>query len=209
MSQRIVHWRSIPLAVLCAGAAYSFDDASDKAAARANSRDIQASILLQDEGRRGGEARISEVAANESFYSGDRFQLKIRSRKDGYIYVLLQDSRGEQQLLYPYFGDHRPGGNRIRRNAAQTAPGQAWLRFDEHPGQESLYILVSGKPVEELDRIAASPDGQLNRRLFRDLTGSDERKGIAIEEPGQDRETRDYDRSGSISLLRMNLVHLP
>ena len=185
------------IALLSVAGAYSLDRPTD----------IRASILLEEPGGKGVRPGVREVGASESFYSGDRFQLKVHSPQSGYIYLLLENSSGEQQLLYPYAGSGH-GINRVRANRPMTVPGKTWYKFDDNPGEEVVYVLISEIPIESLERAGKDKSATLDAETFHALVRQAESetqddKGIDVQRDNGSRPQR------QMSVLRLNLSHLP
>jgi hypothetical protein len=158
---------------------------------------LQASILLEESGR-----AAREMATDEMFYSGERFRLKLRSDRDGYVYVVLRDSQGQTQLIYPTKAD-RVSENWIDRKRPQSIPESDFFRFDENAGTEQMWVIVSSRRLADLDRV--SRDGlaldvsALRRHIGKD---PDESKGI-------DRTPGENVGSAEKSVLPLRIIHLP
>lgn len=94
-----------------------------------------------------------EVSANRTFFDGERFRLAVNSNQSGYLYVLCLTSQGDARLLYPNQGS---GNNRVGANTRRTLPERGWFRFDQEPGTEHVFVMISRRPVPELDDAAES-----------------------------------------------------
>jgi len=100
---------------------------------------------------RRGETR-QDVQPTHAFETGDLIRLRFQLNRDAFAYVFHEGTTGKRRLLFP-----NPRGNaeeRLTRNATYTVPlGSAYLQFDEHKGVEKLYLIVSAKPVQDLERL--------------------------------------------------------
>ena len=178
----------------------------EKATSRPAAGRLQASLLIQQDNR-----RLKEMGIDEMFYSGERFRLKLRSDRDGYLYVLLRDSQGQTQLIYPAPDDLDTGDNRIARNQTQAVPARDYFRFDENPGTERVWVVVSPRPIADLDRIARNGGGLDTATMNGYITGSGvEGKGIdrAGDDTGGDRGDS-VSRTAGTAVLPLRIVHLP
>lgn len=167
---------------------------------------LQASILLQQSNR-----KLKEMPTDEMFYSGERFRLKLRSDRDGYLYVLLRDAQGQAQLIYPSAQDLDDTDNKIARNQAQSVPARDFFRFDETAGTERVWVVVAPRPLADLDR-AARDGGELSANLFRHYTSAEQAgaKGIDREGAGDDdRDDAPPARNAAHAVLPFRIVHLP
>jgi len=159
---------------------------------------LQASFLLQGAGR-----QTKEMPTDEMFYSGERFRLKLRSEQEGYLYVLLRDSQGQSQLMFPTGDDLDQSDHRISRNRTQAFPSRDFFRFDENPGTERMWVLVSPRPLADLDR-AARRGGEIDSNLLARYTAEEAFETKGIERDGD----RDAPRIGP-AMLPLRIVHLP
>jgi hypothetical protein len=171
---------------------------------------IQASILLQQTNR-----SLKELPADEMFYSGERFRLKLRSDRDGYLYVLLRDPQGQSQLIFPSAQDLDETDNRIERNKTQSVPARDFFRFDENAGTERVWVVVSPRPLADLDR-AARQGGDLTDAIVRRYAALDAAAAKGIDRArGDDRADDNRDerepapRAANTAVLPLRIVHLP
>jgi hypothetical protein len=176
--------------------AYQRQDGDD---ARAPLGPIKASILLKEDG-----SYYREAGADEMFYSGDRFRMRFRAERAGYLYVLLRDSQGESQLLFPQREEVLSKEYYVRRAQNATFPKDSSFRLDEHAGTERLWVLLSDRPIGALDQVARG-DQDMTATLFRRYTDSQlhASKGIELEPDGVGRE-----EEGKFAVLSMRMNHL-
>ena len=97
-----------------------------------------------------------EVSPDSTFHSGDEVGVRVEGNQDGYMYVVVQGSSGNWELLFP-----RPeiagGDNRIQAHRRYQLPSEEhdWV-FDSQPGTEKLFILYSPEPVRDVDSVIYS-----------------------------------------------------
>ncbi len=91
-----------------------------------------------------------EVLPDTAFKAHDSIRLSIESNKPGYLYIILQGSTGTWTSLYGESGPQH-----------QIQPGKEYLipappasfEFDEHAGQERLFVLLSEKQVQDFESL--------------------------------------------------------
>jgi hypothetical protein len=112
---------------------------------------------------------IREVGEGADFRSGDQFRIRLQTNVDGYAYLLLQNANGSYRLLYPA-KDAKAGSNQVRAFQDRTLPGRSkeWLAFDNKPAIEGMRLIVSAKPVAELEE-ARSGSGVLTKSYGKPL----------------------------------------
>ncbi|HEY9785513.1 MAG TPA: DUF4384 domain-containing protein [Candidatus Obscuribacterales bacterium] len=80
------------------------------------------------------------------FKAGDRIRFHVTTNADGYFYVVLkQSSGGHSAVLFPECenGD----SNFLKGGKDYVIPTEAWLEFDDKPGNEQVMLLLSRKPI--------------------------------------------------------------
>jgi Domain of unknown function (DUF4384) len=93
-----------------------------------------------------------EVLPDTSFKAHDAIRLSVEANKPGYLYIILQGSSGTWTPLYREVGTQH-----------QIQPGKEYLipappasfEFDEHKGQERLVVLLTEKPMQDLESLIA------------------------------------------------------
>jgi hypothetical protein len=102
------------------------------------------------------------VQDGATMYSGDQFRIVFSPSADAYAYVVSIDSRQQVAVLFP----HEAIGmdNHVRAGERYEVPdGLNWFTLDERTGTETLYVVASYDPIQDLDalftpRAGASPD---------------------------------------------------
>ena len=112
------------------------------------------------------------------FTSGDKVRFAFESNVDGYLYVIEEGSSGQWRVLFPN-PQINGGTNFIRRAQTYPVPSSAWFVFDEQPGTERLFVLLSKEPMRELPGLNravtqyATVDPAVVQRLSRELKSRD------------------------------------
>jgi hypothetical protein len=97
--------------------------------------------------------RAVRVNASQVFRAGDALRLLIESNSDGYLYIFNAGNGRAPKMIFP---DTRlkKGANRIAAHVPQEVPSSKepdpldrWFVFDEQAGTESLYLVVTRKPL--------------------------------------------------------------
>ena len=86
--------------------------------------------------------------------AGDGFRVVLRPAVQAHVYVLLLSSQGEASVLYP---DPRMGMANPAAGGSEIAiPPDGLFVLDQTPGTETLQILVSSRPLTDLESRLAS-----------------------------------------------------
>jgi len=109
---------------------------------------LRCSVLL-----RGPDKEYNEVTPGTVYHSGDHIRLSLLANQSGYLYVVQKGSTGAWSPIYP-----APGAS---VDAAKINPGQLEVvpgatkafAFDQNPGAEKLYVILSRAPIEDIDRV--------------------------------------------------------
>lgn len=109
---------------------------------------LRCSLLL-----RGPDKEYSEATPGAVFHSGDHIRLSLLANQSGYLYVIQKGSSGTWAPIYP---PSSAGANAAKIEAGQLemVPGgtQAFA-FDQNPGAEKLYVILSRTPIDDIDRV--------------------------------------------------------
>jgi hypothetical protein len=106
--------------------------------------------------REGGES--TEVGPGTVFRSGDRIRLRVEANADGYLYIVHRGSSGVWKPLFPS-SEVAGGSNRIERGKSYEIPSGYVFTFDEQPGEEKLFIVLSRRTESDLDGLIYSLSG--------------------------------------------------
>jgi hypothetical protein len=90
-----------------------------------------------------------DVDPDQTFHSGDRVRLVFESNLNGFLYVALQGSSNRWTILFPG-PDINGGNNAISRGQEYQVPNNGWFRFDETPGAEQVFAVLSRERLAQL-----------------------------------------------------------
>lgn len=110
-------------------------------------------------GQRFDAGRWTECAVQDGsrLVSGDEVRVMFSASADGYAYVLSKDLRGEVKVLFPSAA--LAAASRVRLGQVYQAPADgSWLRLEDQAGLDTLYVVASYEPVENLEAIVEGRD---------------------------------------------------
>jgi hypothetical protein len=90
------------------------------------------------------------------FRKGDRVRVLLETNTDGYLYIFNQTNDGPVVMIYPDM-DLDEAGNYIKAHVPWEIPSSAsdqerlrWLVFDEFPGTERLFFVLTREPLKDV-----------------------------------------------------------
>lgn len=98
------------------------------------------------------DGSASEVDSESVFRSGDLIRLRIRVNEPGYLYVAHKGSSGSWSMLFPS-ADLGGGDNTVVPGKEYDLPGRTRLIFDDTPGVEKIFLVLSRRPEAQMDRV--------------------------------------------------------
>lgn len=104
----------------------------------------------------------------DGFESGDRFRLQVRPGQAVYAYVAVESRPGEFQLVYPHRESQR-GRNMLHKKKEFTWPQKGWLRLDDSPGMDRMYLILSIQRIYELEARFALSDKSFPESVLLDI----------------------------------------
>ncbi len=108
---------------------------------------LRCSLLL-----RGVDGEYSEVTPGTVFHSGDHIRLSFLANEPGYFYVIQQGSSGTWSPIYPH-ANSAADAAKIEAGKLQIVPsGTKSFQFDQTPGDEKLFVILSRTPIADIDR---------------------------------------------------------
>jgi hypothetical protein len=110
---------------------------------------VRYSVLRRD----GGES--IEVGSDEVFRSGDRIRLRVEVNGNGHLYIIHRGSSGVWKPLFPS-AEIAGGDNRVEKGKSYEIPSGYVFTFDEQPGEEKLFIVLSRQPEPDLEGLIYS-----------------------------------------------------
>jgi len=88
----------------------------------------------------------SRVTTDRNFKSGERIKLNLQTNRDGYLYVINIGTTGTSRILFPHRTDI---DNFVKAKKPVGIPLETFMRFDETPGEETVLVMLSPKPMAE------------------------------------------------------------
>ena|ERR1700754_1135357 len=90
------------------------------------------------------------------FRKGDRVRVLLETNTDGYLYIFNKTNDGPVIMIYPD-KDLDEAGNYIKAHIPWEIPSGAadeerlrWLVFDEYPGNERLFFVLTREPLKDV-----------------------------------------------------------
>lgn len=90
------------------------------------------------------------------FRKGDRVRVLLETNTDGYLYIFNKTNDGPVIMIYPD-KDLDEAGNYIKAHIPWEIPSGAseeerlrWLVFDEYPGNERLFFVLTREPLKNV-----------------------------------------------------------
>lgn len=99
----------------------------------------------------GGDDYV-EVNPDYVFHSGDKIRLRVQVNDPGYLYVVMQGTSGAWRVMFPA-PEIDAGSNHVVPNRLYDLPGRTRMFFDEQAGTEKLFLILSRKPLKEMDQV--------------------------------------------------------
>ncbi len=111
---------------------------------------IRYALLLRD-----STGHYTEVSPSTIFHNGDHLRLSVMANQPGYLYVIQKGSSGNWSSIFPGRASDHPlvgGDNEIEQGRVYQIPnGKSAFQFDQNPGQEKLFLVLSRQRISDLD----------------------------------------------------------
>lgn len=108
---------------------------------------LRCSVML-----RNAKNEYVEVTPGSVFHSGDHIRLSFLANQPGYFYVIQQGSTGAWSPIFPP-PNAAADANKVVAGQSQVVPGGTRaFAFDQNPGDEKLYVILSRTPITDIDR---------------------------------------------------------
>jgi len=92
-----------------------------------------------------------EIQDGGVLHSGDMIKIKFRVDKEVFVYLISLDSKANITKVYPLSDTDPP--RKVSPDSIYLFPEKDnWLRLDDNTGQETLYLLASPSPIEDIDQ---------------------------------------------------------
>lgn len=99
-----------------------------------------------------GDQDYMEVDPDLVFRSGDRIRLRVQVNDPSYLYIVMKGSSGNWRVLFPS-PEYDSGSNRVLPGRDYDIPSKTRFVFDETPGEEKLFFVLSRQPESDLDKL--------------------------------------------------------
>jgi hypothetical protein len=99
-----------------------------------------------------GDDEYVEVDPDLVYHSGDRIRLRVEVNSQAYLYIVMQGSSGNWRVLFPS-PEYDDGTNLVAPGRAYDIPSRTRFVFDEQPGTEKLFFVLSRQPEQDLDKL--------------------------------------------------------
>jgi hypothetical protein len=99
-----------------------------------------------------GDDQYMEVDPDLVFRSGDRIRLRLQVNDPAYLYIVMKGSSGNWRVLFPS-PEYDSGSNRVLPGRDYDIPSRTRFVFDETPGEEKLFFVLSRQAEADLDKL--------------------------------------------------------
>ena len=106
--------------------------------------------------------KMQEVDVEKEFKSREHIGLSMRSNEDAFLYVVVKGSQGNWDVLYPYPGERNrvtAGQNVMIPPKCSASAESECFAFDDDPGTEKLFVVLSATPEHDFERLIRSVSG--------------------------------------------------
>jgi len=100
-----------------------------------------------------------EVDPQTAFRAGDKIRISVEVNDTGYLYIVNLGSSGAWKVLFPS-PEIEGGDNLVKRGQRYEIPAGYTFTFDEQPGVEKLFVVVSRRPEPDLEKLIYSLSGR-------------------------------------------------
>lgn len=95
--------------------------------------------------------REVDVEDGGVLHSGDLIKITFKLQEEAYIYLLFLDSTGKLSKLFPDVNGEPH--EKLKAGQFYQFPGKgSWLKLDQNTGKETIYLIASKTPIENIDR---------------------------------------------------------
>ncbi|MBE0656760.1 MAG: DUF4384 domain-containing protein [Bryobacteraceae bacterium] len=99
-----------------------------------------------------GDDQYMEVDPDLIFRSGDRIRLRLQVNDPAHLYIVMKGSSGNWRVLFPS-PEYDSGSNRVLPGRDYDIPSRTRFVFDETPGEEKLFFVLSRQAEADLDKL--------------------------------------------------------
>lgn len=113
--------------------------------------------------------QLLSIEQNAVLHSGDRLKIFLQPQTDCHLYLIYRSSQNELVVMLPAQGS----GSRTAAGVQHRVPGgSGWFSLDEVTGIETFYLLVSARPLENLEALCQNLSASMEKSK-RDAFGRD------------------------------------
>ncbi len=127
------------------------------------------------------------IKDGSTLYTGQNYQIGFRPKTLSYVYIYQIDSQGTLVRLFPgkdYMDPSNQMENPLKGGEIYWFPGKnAWLRLDNHEGQEKIYVIASRSRNAYLEGLYNELES--SRQQGGGTTVEDEVKSETVKEVGE------------------------
>ena len=105
--------------------------------------------------RRSGPGQYAEVDPETIFRSGDGLRVSAESNDPAYLYIVARGTSGAWNVLFPNAAINK-GDNRIEPHSRYEIPAGGQFTFDEQPGTERVFVVLSRTQESDLEELIYS-----------------------------------------------------
>ena len=120
---------------------------------------LRYTLLLVGKSGDGGQPTDPE----RNFHKGDCVAVNIESNRSGYLYVMVKESSGDWDPLFPS-KDAPQENNRIDPGQVVRMPKHSCFEIEDPPGAETLFVVLSRnlRDIDELTESIKNPGEKTN-----------------------------------------------
>jgi hypothetical protein len=106
--------------------------------------------------RKESDGSYTEILVSEGsvLRSRDNFQVHLEASRPAYVYILIYDSQGRAEQIFPAAKIQQPEFFEAGKKLVVPAP-DLWFWLDENTGTETIYVLASEKPMTDIKGLLA------------------------------------------------------
>jgi hypothetical protein len=124
--------------------------------------------------RKESDGSYVEVLVNEGsvLRSRDNFQVHLQADRPAYVYILIYDSEGRASQLFPDPKIEHLGALEAGESLVVPQAG-SWFWLDDSSGTETIYVLASEKPMNDIRDLLAkmqTADDRAQRRASEEIS---------------------------------------
>ncbi len=102
--------------------------------------------------KRVGSSDVVEVDPDITFRAGDRIRIRVEANDAAYLYIVHRGSSGVWKPLFPS-PEVADGNNLVEPGRSYDIPRGYVFTFDEQPGVEKLFLVLSRTPEKDLENL--------------------------------------------------------